>query len=207
MISKLIRGDIRACGLYPDFLDRRLLLTRKLLNKGFLVVNLKSSFRKSLVITITWLSMSQMICSVCRNLSPFMTYHRICSKSNTTGGTCGLISLRLGFRRNFMQIQRENFFGMLISTRLHVDQKLLTGLSGAPDFIPVFSVVPTARSFVFCVMFCKSLFVLFLLAIVLSVRFGLRIPITTLVFSNFFVISPVFNNIKYFHITTLIRRN
>ena len=88
-----------------------------------------------------------------------------------------------------------------------MDQKLLTGLSGAPDFIPVFSVVRTARSFVFCVMFCKSLFVLFLLAIVLSVRFGLRIPITTLVFSNFFVISPVFNNIKYFHITTLIRRN
>jgi hypothetical protein len=127
--------------LYPDFLDRRLQLTRKLLNKGFLVVNLKSSFRKSLVITITWLTkdravrttlktgmksgaperpvssfwstcnlveisipkkFSLMICSVCRNLSPFMTYHRICSKSNTTGGTCGLISLRLGFRRNFM---------------------------------------------------------------------------------------------------------
>ena len=34
------------CGSYHDFLDRELLLTRKLLNKGFLVVRLKSSLRK-----------------------------------------------------------------------------------------------------------------------------------------------------------------
>ena len=34
---------------------------------------------------------------------------------------------------------------------------------------PVFSVVRVARSFVFCVIFCTSLFVLFLLAITLSV--------------------------------------
>jgi hypothetical protein len=35
----------RACGSYQDFLDRGLLLTRKLLNKGFLLVKLKSSLR------------------------------------------------------------------------------------------------------------------------------------------------------------------
>ena len=35
-----------ACGSYQDFLDRGLLLTRKLLNQGFLLVKLKSSFRK-----------------------------------------------------------------------------------------------------------------------------------------------------------------
>jgi hypothetical protein len=31
---------------YKDFLDRELLLTRKLLNQGFLLVKLKSSLRK-----------------------------------------------------------------------------------------------------------------------------------------------------------------
>jgi hypothetical protein len=36
----------RACDPYHDFLDRGLLLTRKLLNQGFLVVKSKSSLRK-----------------------------------------------------------------------------------------------------------------------------------------------------------------
>jgi hypothetical protein len=36
----------RVCGSYQDFLDRGLLLTRKLLNQGFLLVKLKSSLRK-----------------------------------------------------------------------------------------------------------------------------------------------------------------
>ena len=35
----------------------------------------------------------QLICSICRihnsALSSFMTYHRVCNKSNTTGSTCG----------------------------------------------------------------------------------------------------------------------
>jgi hypothetical protein len=44
-ISQLIRYS-RACGSYHDFLDRGLLLTRKLLNQEFLLVNLKSSLRK-----------------------------------------------------------------------------------------------------------------------------------------------------------------
>jgi hypothetical protein len=44
-LSQLIRYS-RACGSYQDFLDRGLLLTRKLLNQGFLLVKLKSSFRK-----------------------------------------------------------------------------------------------------------------------------------------------------------------
>ena len=44
-ISQLIR-DSRACGSYQDFLDRELLLTRKLMNQGFLLVKLKSSLRK-----------------------------------------------------------------------------------------------------------------------------------------------------------------
>ena len=44
-ISQLIQYS-RACGSYQDFLDRGLLLTRKLLNQGFLLVKLKSSLRK-----------------------------------------------------------------------------------------------------------------------------------------------------------------
>ena len=45
-ISQLIEYS-SACGSYQDFLDIRLLLTRKLLNQGFLLVKLKSSLRKS----------------------------------------------------------------------------------------------------------------------------------------------------------------
>jgi hypothetical protein len=44
-ISQLIRYSI-ACGTYEDFLDRRLLLTRKLLNQGFLLIKLKLSLRQ-----------------------------------------------------------------------------------------------------------------------------------------------------------------
>jgi hypothetical protein len=44
-ISQLIRYS-RACGSYQDFLNIGLLLTRKLLNQGFLLVKLKSSLGK-----------------------------------------------------------------------------------------------------------------------------------------------------------------
>jgi hypothetical protein len=43
-ISQLIWFS-RACGSYQDFLDRGLLLTRKVLNQGFLLVKLKSSLQ------------------------------------------------------------------------------------------------------------------------------------------------------------------
>jgi prolipoprotein diacylglyceryltransferase len=44
-ISQMIRYS-RACSFYQDFFDRGLLLTRKLLNQGFIFVKLKSSLRK-----------------------------------------------------------------------------------------------------------------------------------------------------------------
>ena len=44
-ISQLLRYS-RACGFYQEFLDRGLLLTRKLLNQGFLLVKLKPSLQK-----------------------------------------------------------------------------------------------------------------------------------------------------------------
>ena len=43
-ISQIIRYS-RACGSYQDFLDRGLLLTRKLLNQGFHLVKVESSLR------------------------------------------------------------------------------------------------------------------------------------------------------------------
>ena len=39
-------SDSRAYGSYQNFLDRGLILTRKLLNTGFQLVKLKSSLRK-----------------------------------------------------------------------------------------------------------------------------------------------------------------
>ena len=45
-ISRLLIRYCRVCGSYQDFLDRWLLLTRKLLNEGFLLVKLMSSLRK-----------------------------------------------------------------------------------------------------------------------------------------------------------------
>jgi hypothetical protein len=44
-ISQMIRYS-RVCGSYQDFLDRGLVLTRKLMNQWFLLVKLKSSLRK-----------------------------------------------------------------------------------------------------------------------------------------------------------------
>jgi hypothetical protein len=46
---KYISLSSRACGSYQDFLDRGLLLTRKLLNQGFLLVRLKSSLKEKVL--------------------------------------------------------------------------------------------------------------------------------------------------------------
>jgi hypothetical protein len=88
-ISQLIWYS-RACASYQDFLDRGLLLTRKLLNQGFLLVKLKSSLRKFYgrhhdLVDRYEISVSQMttIYSNCHKhfpvLSSLMTYHRICN--------------------------------------------------------------------------------------------------------------------------------
>ena len=69
LCCQLIRY-LRACGSYHDLLDKRLLLTRKLLHQGFLVVQLQSSLLR--------------VCSVCGNHIPvfftFMTYHRVVTR-------------------------------------------------------------------------------------------------------------------------------
>jgi hypothetical protein len=45
-VNQVMVAYSRAYGSYQDFLDRGLLLTMKLLNQGFLLAKLKSSFRK-----------------------------------------------------------------------------------------------------------------------------------------------------------------
>jgi hypothetical protein len=59
-ISQMIRYS-RACS-YQDFLDRELLLTRKLLNQRFLLIRLKSSLRNFSVATMTWLTVMEYLC-------------------------------------------------------------------------------------------------------------------------------------------------
>ena len=60
-ISDLMRCS-RACGSYQNFLDRALLLTRKLLNQGFLLVMLKSSLRKFYGRHHDWLTVMEYMC-------------------------------------------------------------------------------------------------------------------------------------------------
>ena len=60
-ISQLIRYS-RVCGSYQDFLFRGLLLTRRLLHQGFLVVKLKSSLRKFTVSFMTGLTVTKYLC-------------------------------------------------------------------------------------------------------------------------------------------------
>ena len=55
------------------------------------------------------------------------------------------------------------------NNRICINEAGTVYLSEAEKFTPCFGVVHIARSLVLCVVFCRSLFVLFLLAIVLSV--------------------------------------
>jgi len=97
-ISKFIRYS-RACGSYQDFLDRGLLLTRNLLNQGFLLVNL--IITSKVLRSPPWLGLPLRnmfhkwlrIHSTCRKhfpvLSSCMTYYRVCYWSNMTCSTGG----------------------------------------------------------------------------------------------------------------------
>jgi len=58
-LSHLIRYS-RACGSYQDFIDRGLLLTRKLLNQEFLLVKLKCYGRHHDLVDRYGISVSQM---------------------------------------------------------------------------------------------------------------------------------------------------
>ena len=80
----------RACGSYPDFLDRGLLLTRKYWPKRSSWLSWSHHFESVTIATMTWLAVIKYlchkwprICSTCRKhfsvLSSFMTYYRVCN--------------------------------------------------------------------------------------------------------------------------------
>ena len=98
-ISQLIRYS-RVCASYNDFLDRRLLLTTKLLKQGFLLVELNLSLRKfdgcnHGLVKRYGIAVSQMttdmfyVSYILSVLSSFMTDHRVCIYHYTTSGTSG----------------------------------------------------------------------------------------------------------------------
>ena len=68
--------------------------------------------------------------------------------------------------------------------RVPLVENELPTLPEHPSSLPAFSGVRVVRSVVFCLLFCRSLFVLFLLAIVLSFFVDLRILFTPLVSLN-----------------------
>ena len=157
-ISQLIRYP-RACGSYPDLLDRGLLLTRKLLNQGFLVITLMSSLRK------------------CYGRSPWLDWplRNICVTDDH-----GYAPLVVSTLRSFPIA----CFVTRVTRRVSlVEQDMLTPLehlsSQWGSWCSIFS---------FCVMFCGSLFGLlsfFFWPLCFLSFFDLWIQILSLVYSNY----------------------
>ena len=147
-ISQMIRYS-RACGSYHDFLDRWMLLTRKLLNQGFILVKLKSSLRQ--FYGRHWLG---------------WPLWNICVTNDH-----GYVPLFVNIYRSFPHSRLITGFVTRLTRWVPlVDQELLT----LPEHLSspsVFSGFPVTRSLVLCVCFvdrCLSCYILFLLAIVLS---------------------------------------
>jgi hypothetical protein len=125
-ISQFIRY-YRAYGSYQDFLDRGLLLTRKLLNQGFLLIKLKSSLHAKVLRSPPWLGW------------PHMEY--LCHKWPQICSTCPHSWLITGF------VTR-------LTRRVPlVEQELLTFPPEHLSSHPVLSGVRVTRSLVLCVCF------------------------------------------------------
>jgi hypothetical protein len=158
-ISQLIRYS-RACGSHKDFLDRGWLLTRKLLNKGFLLVKLKSSLLQS---SPRW--------NIC-----VTDDHRY-------------VPLVVNTSRSFPRSWLITGFVTRLTRRVSlVEQELLT-LPEHLSLPPVFSGIRVTRYLVLYVCFvdrCLS-FVLCLLTICLFF-FDIRILIAPLVSSSSYII-------------------
>jgi len=154
----------RVCDSYRDFLDRVLLLTRKVMNQRFPLVKLTSSLRK--FYGRAWLG---------------KPLRNICVKNDH-----GYVPLVVNTFRSFSHSWLITGFIIILTRQVPlVEQELLT--------IPEHRSLPTcvsglrvARSLVLCVMFCRSLFVLlsFFFSLLCCLSFDLRILITPLVSSN-----------------------
>ena len=63
-LTLIYNSTLYLCGSYQDFFDIGLLVTRKLLNQGFLLVKLFQShhFESFMVATMTWLTVMEYLC-------------------------------------------------------------------------------------------------------------------------------------------------
>jgi len=129
-ISQLIRYS-RACCSYQDFFDRGLLLARKLLNQGFLLVKLKLSLGKFYGRHHDWVD------------------HYGISVSDDHGYVPLVVNTSRSFPRSWLI---TGFVTRLTRRVSLVEQKLLT----LPEHLsspPVFSVVSVTRSLVLYICF------------------------------------------------------
>ena len=137
-ISQMIQYS-RACGSYQDFLDRGLLLTRKLLNQVFLLVKLKSSLRK-----------------FCGRHHDLVNRYGISVSQMTTDN----VPLVVSTSRSFPNSRLITGFVTRLTWRVPlVEQELFT----LPEHLSshlVFNGVRVTRSLVLYVCFFRSLFVL-----------------------------------------------
>ena len=139
----LSRSDITrlVVSIIQDVLDRWLLLPRKLLIQWFLLVKFKSSLRK-----VLW-------------SPPWLDYplRNICVTNNDEYIQVSLVISMVISSSTWLITGFVTRLTRLVSL---VEQELLT-LQEHWSLSPVFSGVRVARSFrVFCVVFCRSLFVL-----------------------------------------------
>ena len=128
-ISQLIRYS-RACGSYHDFLDRGLLLARKLLN----LINSK------VLRSPPWLG---------------WPLRNICVTNDH-----GYVPLVISTSRSLLHSWLTTGFVTRVTRRKSLVEQELPTLPEHLSSPPVFSGVRVARIEVFCVVFCRSLFVL-----------------------------------------------
>jgi hypothetical protein len=146
-ISQLIRCFPRTYCSEQDVLDWRLLLTRKLLKQGFLLVNLKSSLRKF------YNRHHDLVNRYEISVSHTTTYVPIVVDTSRSSP-----HPRLAIGCVTRVTRRVPLVEPILLTPQHMCSPL------------VFSGVRVARSLFVCVLFCRAMFVLFRLVIMLSVR-------------------------------------
>jgi hypothetical protein len=161
-VSQFIRYS-RACGSYQNFLDRGLLLKRKLLKQGFLLVKIKSLIRK------------------CYRSSPWLGWPlwNICV-TNDHGYVPLVVNTSRSFPHAWLII---GFVTRLTRGVPLVEQKLLT-LAEHMSSLPGFSGVRGTRSLVFYACFVDRCLYFFFWPLCCLFFFDIRILITPLLSSN-----------------------
>ena len=159
----------RACGPYQDFLDRGLLLIMKLLNQGFLLVKLKSSLRKI-----------------------YGRHHDLVDRYGiSVTNDHGYVPLVVSTSRFFPHSRFITGFVTRLTRRVPLVEQELINLPEHLSSPPVFSgfLLLDLQLYVYVLQIVVCPFVLFLLAIVLSVllrytnsdyRFGIFCPLCCL---------------------------